>query len=71
VDKLLAMTRASRMTSSSTLFDAGYEQAKIDFREAILVALHGPSIGQQINRDIPPETRTAERVRFFEKWRGR
>lgn len=35
LERLLAMSRETKMTASSTLFTAGYEQAKRDFRDAI------------------------------------
>lgn len=36
IKRLMAFTEPKRMTSNSTLFDAGYEQAKRDFREKIM-----------------------------------
>ena len=79
VKRLLAMTRASRMKSDSTMFDTGYEQAKRDFREVILSALRIPhhSIGvdhadvQQDHEPCTPILINSERLSFFDRWRNR
>jgi hypothetical protein len=76
INRLLAMTAPKRMTSDSTLFDTGYEQAKRDFRELLLAALRIPHDEvQQVREPGMPilvrETRTAERVSFFARWRNR
>jgi uncharacterized protein (DUF305 family) len=74
VNRLLAMTRPSRMTSSSTLFDAGVEQAKRDFRAALLQAMRVPhhTVGTDLAEQVRHEAeavKTAQRVSFFARFR--
>ena len=44
VKRLIAFAAPKRLTSSSTLFDAGYEQAKRDFADKLKEVADVPSI---------------------------
>lgn len=68
INRLLAMTAPKRMTSGSTLFDTGYEQAKRDFRELLLSALRIPH-EEVSNQSAEAEVKAAERSRFFDRFR--
>lgn len=70
VERLLHMTRPSRLKSDSTMFDAGVEQMKRDFRKALLEAMRVPhhSVGTDLAA-APEAVKEGERQGFFARWR--
>lgn len=55
VQRLFHMTRESRLKPDCTLFEAGYEQAKRDFREALYREVGVPSdqLSTRVNHPSP------------------
>lgn len=68
--RLVAFCTPKRMTSASTLFDTGYEQAKRDMAEMLrgFVVIPHEAVEPGTVVLVEPE---AGRKAFFDKWRRR